>query len=99
MIRRPPRSTLFPYTTLFRSVPMRIGVNSGSLPKHLHALERENPVEALVAAAVEFVGLMERLEFRDFKVSIKSTSVPNTIAANRLLSQRIPYPLDRKSVV
>src|SRR2546430_7457626 len=32
--------------------PMRIGVNSGSLPKHLHALERENPVEALVAAAV-----------------------------------------------
>src|SRR3954453_23399788 len=35
--------------------PMRIGVNSGSLPKHLHALERDNPVEALVAAAVEFV--------------------------------------------
>src|SRR3954463_8358757 len=73
--------------------PLRIGVNSGSLPKHLHALERENPVEALVAAAVEFVELMERLEFRDFKVSIKSTSVPNTIAANRLLSERIPYPL------
>src|SRR3989440_8435628 len=73
--------------------PMRIGVNSGSLPKHLHALERENPVEALVAAAVEFVGLMERLRFEDFKVSIKSTSVPNTIAANRLLAQRIDYPL------
>src|SRR5918996_820085 len=73
--------------------PMRIGVNSGSLPKHLHSLERENPVEALVAAAVEFVQLMERLQFTDFKVSIKSTSVPNTIAANRLLSQRIPYPL------
>ena len=36
--------------------PMRIGVNSGSLPKHLHELERENPVEALVTAAVEFVG-------------------------------------------
>ena len=35
-----------------KGVPMRIGVNSGSLPKHLHALERENPVEALVAAAV-----------------------------------------------
>ena len=44
-------------------------------------------------AAVEFVELMERLEFTDFKVSIKSTSVPNTIAANRLLSERIPYPL------
>jgi (E)-4-hydroxy-3-methylbut-2-enyl-diphosphate synthase len=74
-------------------VPLRIGVNSGSLPKHLHELERENPVEALVTAAVEFVGLMERLRFTDFKVSIKSTSVPNTIAANRLLSERIPYPL------
>jgi (E)-4-hydroxy-3-methylbut-2-enyl-diphosphate synthase len=74
-------------------VPMRIGVNSGSLPKHLHALERENPVEALTAAAVEFVGLMERLDFRDFKVSIKSTSVPSTIAANRRLAERIPYPL------
>jgi (E)-4-hydroxy-3-methylbut-2-enyl-diphosphate synthase len=73
--------------------PMRIGVNSGSLPKHLHALERENPVEALVTAAVEFVDLMERLAFTDFKVSIKSTNVPNTIAANRLLSGRIPYPL------
>src|SRR5215216_1804093 len=73
--------------------PMRIGVNSGSLPKHLHALERENPVEALVTAAVEFVELMERLDFTNFKVSIKSTNVPNTIASNRLLSERTPYPL------
>jgi (E)-4-hydroxy-3-methylbut-2-enyl-diphosphate synthase len=73
--------------------PLRIGVNSGSLPKHLHALERENPVEALVAAAAEFVELMERLNFENFKVSIKSTSVPNTIASNRLLAERIPYPL------
>src|ERR671915_1118906 len=53
-------------------VPMRIGVNSGSLPKHLHELERESPVEALVAAAVEHVELMDRLGFEDFKVSIKS---------------------------
>jgi (E)-4-hydroxy-3-methylbut-2-enyl-diphosphate synthase len=74
-------------------VPMRIGVNSGSLPKHLHALERKAPVEALVAAAVEFVELMESLRFEDFKVSIKSTNVPNTIAANRLLAEKIPYPL------
>src|ERR1044071_5619428 len=74
-------------------VPMRIGVNSGSLPKHLHELEREQPVEALVAAAVEFTELMESLDFENFKVSIKSTNVPNTIAANRLLSERIPYPI------
>jgi (E)-4-hydroxy-3-methylbut-2-enyl-diphosphate synthase len=74
-------------------VPMRIGVNSGSLPKHLHELEREDPVQALVQAAVGFVELMERLKFENFKVSIKSTSVPNTIAANRLLAQRIDYPI------
>src|SRR5437868_261102 len=55
--------------------PLRIGVNSGSLPKHLHALERESAVEALVTAAVEFVELMERLHFHNFKVSIKSTNV------------------------
>src|SRR5919106_6874701 len=73
--------------------PLRIGVNSGSLPKHLHALERESPVEALVGAAVEFVELMESLDFENFKVSIKSTNVPNTIAANRMLAERIPYPL------
>ena len=73
--------------------PMRIGVNSGSLPKHLHELERESSVEALVQAAVEFVDLMESLDFDNFKVSIKSTSVPNTIASNRLLSERIDYPL------
>ena len=51
---------------------MRIGVNSGSLPKHLHELERENSVEALVQAAVEFVEMMERLDYENFKVSIKS---------------------------
>src|SRR6201995_4108298 len=73
--------------------PLRIGVNSGSLPAHLRDLEFENPVEALVTAAVEFVELMERLDFTNFKVSMKSTSVPNTIASNRLLSERVPYPL------
>src|ERR671924_1318590 len=74
-------------------VPMRIGVNSGSLPKHLHELERSNPVEALAQAAVEFVELMESFEFENFKVSIKSTSVPNTIAANRLLASKVGYPI------
>ncbi|MFT4048392.1 MAG: flavodoxin-dependent (E)-4-hydroxy-3-methylbut-2-enyl-diphosphate synthase [Solirubrobacterales bacterium] len=76
-----------------KGTPMRIGVNSGSLPKHLHALEKENSVEALVTAATEFVELMEKLDFDNFKVSIKSTNVPNTIASNRLLSQKIEYPL------
>jgi (E)-4-hydroxy-3-methylbut-2-enyl-diphosphate synthase len=73
--------------------PLRVGVNSGSLPKHLRELEYSDPVEALVTAATETVELMERLDFTDFKISMKSTSVPNTIASNRRLSQRIPYPL------
>jgi (E)-4-hydroxy-3-methylbut-2-enyl-diphosphate synthase len=73
--------------------PLRVGVNSGSLPAHLRQLEYDNPVEALVTAAVETVELMERLDFTNFKVSMKSTSVPNTIASNRMLSQKIPYPL------
>ncbi len=73
--------------------PLRVGVNSGSLPAHLRDLEYSNPVEALVSAATETVALMESLDFTNFKVSMKSTSVPNTIASNRLLAQRIPYPL------
>src|SRR3954466_3904023 len=72
-------------------VPMRIGGNSGSLPQHLHEAARANPVEALVAAAVEHVELMDRLGFEDFKVSIKSTNVPNTIASHRLLSENTQH--------
>ena len=46
-----------------------------------------------MTAAIETVELMERLDFDNFKVSMKSTSVPNTIASNRMLAERIPYPL------
>jgi (E)-4-hydroxy-3-methylbut-2-enyl-diphosphate synthase len=74
-------------------VPLRVGVNSGSLPGHLRDLEFTNPVEALVTAATEWVDLMHRLDFYDFKVSMKSTSVPNTIASNRLLAEKIDHPL------
>jgi (E)-4-hydroxy-3-methylbut-2-enyl-diphosphate synthase len=73
--------------------PLRVGVNSGSLPRHLRQLEYDDPVEALVRAATEMVELMERLDFTNFKVSMKSTSVPNTIHSNRRLAARIPYPL------
>jgi (E)-4-hydroxy-3-methylbut-2-enyl-diphosphate synthase len=76
-----------------KSTPIRVGVNSGSLPKHLRELEFTNPVEALVTAATEWVELMHTLDFYDFKVSMKSTSVPNTIASNRLLAEKIDHPL------
>jgi (E)-4-hydroxy-3-methylbut-2-enyl-diphosphate synthase len=74
-------------------IPMRIGANSGSLPKHLHALAQEDQAEALVRAAIEEVELLERLDYRDFKISVKSTSVPTMIRAYRMLADRVPYPL------
>src|SRR5258707_769898 len=53
-------------------IPLRVGVNSGSLPERLRQLEYDDRVEALVTAATEMVELMERLEFSNFKVSMKS---------------------------
>jgi (E)-4-hydroxy-3-methylbut-2-enyl-diphosphate synthase len=74
-------------------IPMRIGANSGSLPKHLHELAQQDQAEALVAAALEEVELLERLDYYDFKISVKSTHVPTMIRAYRMLSERVPYPL------
>jgi (E)-4-hydroxy-3-methylbut-2-enyl-diphosphate synthase len=74
-------------------ISMRIGVNSGSLPKHLHELAQRDQAEALVAAAVEDVELLEALDYLDFKLSVKSTHVPTMIRAYRMLSERVPYPL------
>ncbi len=74
-------------------IPMRIGANSGSLPKHLFELAQKDQAEALVAAALEEVELLERLEYRDFKISVKATHVPTMIRAYRMLSAKVPYPL------
>jgi (E)-4-hydroxy-3-methylbut-2-enyl-diphosphate synthase len=74
-------------------IPMRIGANSGSLPRHLHDLAQRDQAEALVTAALEEVELLEKLDFRDFKISVKATSVPTMIRAYRMLSDKVPYPL------
>src|SRR5947207_5595978 len=74
-------------------MPMRIGANSGSLPKHLADLAHHDQAEALVEAALEEVRLLESLDFRDFKISVKSSHVPTMIRAYRLLSEKVPYPL------
>ncbi len=73
--------------------PLRIGANSGSLPDHLRPLATADPAGALVAAAMEEVELLERLGFHDFKISVKSSSVPTMIQAYRRLAERVPYPL------
>ena len=74
-------------------IPMRIGANSGSLPKHLEELAQEDQAEALVEAALEEVRLLEKLDYRDFKISVKSSHVPTMIRAYRMLAARVPYPL------
>ncbi|MGH3008841.1 MAG: flavodoxin-dependent (E)-4-hydroxy-3-methylbut-2-enyl-diphosphate synthase [Gaiellaceae bacterium] len=74
-------------------IPMRIGANSGSLPKHLFELAQQDQAEALVEAALEEVRLLEKLDFHDFKISVKSSHVPTMIRAYRMLSAKVPYPL------
>ncbi len=74
-------------------IPMRIGANSGSLPKHLASVAQRDQAEALVAAALEEVELLEKLDFHDFKISVKSSHVPTMIRAYRMLSAKVPYPL------
>jgi (E)-4-hydroxy-3-methylbut-2-enyl-diphosphate synthase len=76
-----------------KGIPMRIGANSGSLPKHLADLAQQDQAEALVEAALEEVRLLESLDFRDFKISVKSSHVPTMIRAYRLLADKVPYPL------
>ncbi len=73
--------------------PLRIGANSGSLPEHLRERAHDDQAQALVDAAMEEVELLEKLDFHEFKISVKSTSVPDTIRAYRMLAEKVPYPL------
>src|SRR5436853_3732646 len=74
-------------------MPMRIGANSGSLPKHLSDLAQSDQAEALVEAALEEVRLLESLDYYDFKISVKSSHVPTMIRAYRMLAAKVPYAL------
>lgn len=72
---------------------IRVGVNSGSLQRDLRHLEERDPAAALVESAVRQCALLEDMGFSAIKVSAKSSSPVVTIAANRLLAERVPYPL------
>ena len=74
-------------------VPIRIGVNSGSLEKSILARHGAPTAEALVESALYHAGLLEELDFHDIAVSVKASDVPTMIAANRLLAERTPYPI------
>ncbi|MDR2891838.1 MAG: flavodoxin-dependent (E)-4-hydroxy-3-methylbut-2-enyl-diphosphate synthase [Deltaproteobacteria bacterium] len=76
-----------------RSVPIRVGVNSGSVEKDLLRRFGGPTPEAMVESALAHVRLLEEQNFQDIKISIKSSSVTDTVAAYRLLAGRCAYPL------
>ena len=76
-----------------RNIPIRVGVNGGSLEKELLAKYGGPTPEALVESAFGHIRLLNRWDFDDICVSLKTSSVPGTIAAYRLMAERSDYPL------
>jgi (E)-4-hydroxy-3-methylbut-2-enyl-diphosphate synthase len=76
-----------------RSVPIRIGVNAGSLEKELLEKFGHPTAEAMVESALGHVRILEELGYDQIKISIKASEVMKTIEAYRILSQRVDYPL------
>ncbi|WP_297240188.1 flavodoxin-dependent (E)-4-hydroxy-3-methylbut-2-enyl-diphosphate synthase [uncultured Flavonifractor sp.] len=76
-----------------KKIPIRIGVNGGSLEKPLLAKYGGVTPEALVESAFGHIALLEQYDFHDICVSLKSSSVPVTMAAYRLMSEQSDYPL------
>ncbi len=76
-----------------RNIPIRIGVNGGSLEKHILEKYGSPCPEALFESAMYHVKLLEKFDFHDIVVSIKSSDVKGTVEANRLFAQRSDYPI------
>ncbi|MFQ5488680.1 MAG: flavodoxin-dependent (E)-4-hydroxy-3-methylbut-2-enyl-diphosphate synthase [Gammaproteobacteria bacterium] len=74
-------------------IPIRIGVNAGSLEKELQQKYGEPTAEALVESALRHIDILDRLDFQNFKVSLKASEVFMTVAAYRLLASQIEQPL------
>ncbi len=76
-----------------RGIPIRIGVNSGSLEKHILAKYGAPSAEALAESALYHASLLEEMDFYDTVISVKASSVKTMIEANRILAERTDYPL------
>ena len=76
-----------------RKVPIRIGVNAGSLEKHLLDKYGHPTAEAMVESALGHIRILEGLNYQEIKISLKASDVPKTVAAYRLLAQQVEYPL------
>jgi (E)-4-hydroxy-3-methylbut-2-enyl-diphosphate synthase len=90
-IREPEKVKAVAYAAKEREVPIRIGVNAGSLPKP--ANPQLTVAEQMVEAALEQIRLLESLDFDLIKVSLKAFDVPTTIEAYQSIARKIPYPL------
>ncbi len=76
-----------------RKIPIRIGVNAGSVPRDLLAKYKKVSAKALVDAAVRHIKILEDLNFNDMVISVKAFDVPTTIQAYGLMSKKTNYPL------
>lgn len=76
-----------------RGVPIRVGVNAGSLDRDIEERHGGSTPEALVASALHEIRYLEEVDFTDIKISVKHSNVPTMIASYRLLSETIDYPL------
>ncbi|MBI5076030.1 MAG: flavodoxin-dependent (E)-4-hydroxy-3-methylbut-2-enyl-diphosphate synthase [Nitrospirae bacterium] len=76
-----------------KGIPIRIGVNAGSLEKDLLRKYGHPTPEALVESAAEHINILESLDFREIKVSLKASNVPTTVDAYRLFAKKFKYPL------
>lgn len=76
-----------------RGLPIRIGVNSGSLERHLLQKYGAPTPQALAESALYHVALLEELDFHDIVLSVKASDAPTMIEANRILASRTAYPI------
>ncbi len=77
----------------YYGLPIRIGVNSGSLEKHILEKYTSPTAEALAESAIYHASLLEELDFVDIAISVKASNVTNMLGANRILANKTTYPL------
>ncbi|MGC9216140.1 flavodoxin-dependent (E)-4-hydroxy-3-methylbut-2-enyl-diphosphate synthase [Acidithiobacillus sp.] len=76
-----------------KGIPIRIGVNAGSLEKDIQEKYGEPTPEALVESALRHVSILDELNFHDVKISVKASDIFLAVSAYRLLSEKVDYPL------
>ena len=92
-IRRPSHIKEVARAAAARKVPIRVGVNAGSLDKDMLSRHGDATPQALVESALLEIRYLEEVDFRDIKISVKHSHVPTMVESYRLLAEEIDYPL------